>query len=103
MRGRSSVVEHSFSERSVVGSIPIVRSISQSKRILMSFRRFPSLFVMMTTTICDTSGMIHVGGLDLASVCDDDLIPGTKASDLLNEAITKSQKAEYASDTAENY
>src|SRR3546814_2365476 len=76
MRGRSSVVEHSFSERSVVGSIPIVRSISQSKRILMSFRRFPSLFVMMTTTICDTSGMIPVGGLDLASVCDDDLIPG---------------------------
>src|SRR3546814_8982921 len=92
MRGRSSVVEHSFSERSVVGSIPIVRSISQSKRILMSFRRFPSLFVMMTTTICDTSGMIPVGGLDLASVCDDDLIPGTKASDLLKEAITECQR-----------
>src|SRR3546814_4241296 len=101
MRGRSSVVEHSCSERSVVGSIPIVRSISQSKRILMSFRRFPSLFVMMTTTICDTSGMIPVGGLDLASVCDDDLIPGTKASDLLKEAITECQREAFAIASAE--
>src|SRR3546814_10207332 len=67
----------------------------------MSFRRFPSLFVMMTTTICDTSGMIPVGGLDLASVCDDDLIPGTKASDLLKEAITECQREAFAIASAE--
>src|SRR3546814_19614395 len=67
----------------------------------MSFRRFPSLFVMMTTPICDTSGMIPVGGLDLASVCDDDLIPGTKASDLLKEAITECQREAFAIASAE--
>src|SRR3546814_2890390 len=55
----------------------------------------------MTTTIVDTSGMSPVGGLDLASVCDDDLIPGTKASDLLKEAITECQREAFAIASAE--
>jgi hypothetical protein len=62
----------------------------------MNSRRFPSLFVMLTSAICDTSGMVPVSGFDLATVCDDDLIPGTKASELLQEAISEFQREAFA-------
>jgi hypothetical protein len=51
----------------------------------MSARRFPRLVVMRTTGIDDLSGMLPAG-FDLAQVCDDDLIPGTKTSSLLRDA-----------------
>lgn len=57
----------------------------------MSPRRFPGLVVMQTRSIIDTSGMIRIANFDLASLCDDDLVPGTKASVLLKEAVADLQ------------
>lgn len=54
----------------------------------MSSRRFPRLVVTLTSSITDTSGLLPVDGLDYSSICDDDLVPGTSASNLLKEAVT---------------
>lgn len=58
----------------------------------MSGRRFPDLIVTRTTGIDDWAGMIPFGSLDLVAVCDDDLMPGTKASVLLREAAIEFQR-----------
>lgn len=49
-------------------------------------RRFPSLTVARILGLDDWSGMIPFRAFDLAAVCDDDLVPGAKASALLRDA-----------------
>lgn len=55
----------------------------------MSTRRFPTLIVARLTGIYDWSGMIPLTGFDFRSVCDDDLIPGSRPSILLRDAVNE--------------
>ena len=49
-------------------------------------RRFPSLIVARISGIDEWSGMIPFMDFDLRAVCDDDLVPGSRASSLLRAA-----------------
>jgi hypothetical protein len=53
----------------------------------MISRRFPTLTVARIAGISDWAGMVPLNGFDLRIVCDDDLVPGTRASVLLREAV----------------
>lgn len=58
----------------------------------MSGRRFPSLLVMKTASIDHFGGMMSLAQFKPSELCDDDLVPGAKTSDLLREAVADFQR-----------